>query len=72
MRQQFGMAFDVRDPEPPKTLEEAEAFVRRWAAFQEIVIPDGVEPDVYIHEADPSTPESFGSIQVSFEWEDGL
>ena len=71
MRQQFGIAFDVRDPEQPATVDEAEAYVRRWAAFQDILLPVGLEPDIYIHEADSAVRGSFPSIQVSFEWEDG-
>jgi hypothetical protein len=71
MNQQFGIAFDVRDLEEPETLEEAEAYVRRWATFQGVEIPDGLEPAVYMHDSDPLTPGSHPSIQVSFEWEGG-
>jgi len=69
MMQQFGVAFDLRNPDKEGTFEEAEAQVRRWAAFQDVAIPDGLEPDIFFHEAD-GTPGSYPSIHVSFEWDD--
>jgi hypothetical protein len=70
VRRQFGVAFDLRDPERPESFEEAEALTRKWAAFEDVALPEGIEPNIYLHDADTATPGSYASIQVSFEWED--
>ncbi len=67
---QFGMIFDLRHPEPPKSAEEGVAIVRRWAQIQGVRIPEGIEPTIIRHEADPNDWRTYPTLHVSFEWDD--
>ena len=66
----FGMIFDLRHPEPPKSAEEAIAIVRKWADLQGVVIPEGVEPKIVRHGADPKDWRTYPTLHVIFEWEE--
>jgi hypothetical protein len=42
----FGITFDLRDPRRPDTVEQAAKYVRTWAAFVGVDVPEDAEPSV--------------------------
>jgi hypothetical protein len=66
---QFGMIFDLRHPEPPQSVEEAVAIVRKWAALQSVDIPRDIEPTITRNEAKPDDWRTYPTLGVSFQWE---
>jgi hypothetical protein len=65
----FGVIFDLREPESPESVEEATATVRRWAGVQGVVIPDDAELKVVRRDADPKDWRTYPQLHVGFEWE---
>jgi hypothetical protein len=66
---QFGLTFDLRGSHNPKTEAEAVKYVRLWAAREGVEIPEGIEPTIIGHDADPNLRRSFPSLYVGFEWD---
>lgn len=68
---QFGINFDLRNPRSPATDKESVKLVREWAKVEGVVVPVGVEPEIFWHEAVPGDWRTHPTLTVSFAWDGG-